>query len=86
MLLFIYLNFRMVTITDSNYHLELLGESVENFLKLVDLQILVKRCQNKSYEARRFTQKEFASSLYEFVVSVEAWLCAENQHHSSIQS
>ena len=52
----------MVTITDSDYHLELLGESVENFLKLVDIRISAKRCQNKSYEARRFTQKEFASS------------------------
>ena len=62
MLPFIYLNFRMVTMTDSNYHLELLGECAENFMKLVDLQILVKGCASTSNEARKFTQKEFASS------------------------
>ena len=62
MLPFIYLNFRMVTMSNSNYHLELLGESVENFIKLVDLQILVKGCANTSYEARKFTHKEFTSS------------------------
>ena len=55
MLPFIYLNFRMVTMTDSNYHLELLGESAENFMKLVDLQILVKGCASTSNEARKFT-------------------------------
>ena len=48
--------------TESNYHLELLGESAENFMKLVDLQILVKGCASTSNEARKFTQKEFASS------------------------
>ena len=31
-------------------------------MKLVDLHILVKGYANTSYEARRFTQKEFASS------------------------
>ena len=42
-------------------HLSLQGESVENFMTLLDLQILVKGCASTSYEARRSTQKEFAS-------------------------
>ena len=31
-------------------------------MTLVDLQILVKECANARYEARGFTQKDFASS------------------------
>ena len=42
---------------DINYHFILHGKSVENFMTLVDLQILVKYCANTRYEARRFTQK-----------------------------
>ena len=63
MLRFKFLNFQIVTMTDFNYHLYLLGKSVENFMTLVDLQILVKGCASTNYEARRFTQKEFASAL-----------------------
>ena len=47
---------------DINYHLQLPAESVENFMTLVELQILVKGCTNTSYEARRFTQKEVTST------------------------
>ena len=47
---------------DINYYLQLQGESVENFTTLVELQILVKGCTNTSYEAKRFTQKEVAST------------------------
>ena len=47
---------------DINYHLQLQGESAENFMTLVELQILVKGCTNTNYEARRFTQKEVPST------------------------
>ena len=46
--------------TDINYHIYLQGETVENFMTLVDLQILVKRYVHINYEPRIFTQKEFA--------------------------
>ena len=39
-----------------------MSESVENFMKMAGLHNLVKGCANISYEARRFTQKDFASS------------------------
>ena len=50
-----------LTTTGINYHLKLQGESVENFIILVELRILVKECANTSYEARWLRQKDFAS-------------------------
>ena len=46
---------------DFNYHLQLLGESVEHFMTLVNLQLLVKGFANTRYEARRATQMQFPS-------------------------
>ena len=43
--------------TDINYHLELQGKSFENFMKWLDLQILVKEYAKTRYKARKFTQK-----------------------------
>ena len=40
MLQFKFLNFQIATTTDFSYHLYLLGESVENVIALVNLQIL----------------------------------------------
>ena len=39
MLQFKFLNFQIATMTDFNYHLYLLGESVESFITLANLQI-----------------------------------------------
>ena len=41
-------NFQIITMADFNYHLQLLSKSVENFMTVVDLQILVKGCANTS--------------------------------------
>ena len=43
--------------TDINYMSSLQGESVENFMKWLDLPILVKECADTRYKARKFTQK-----------------------------
>ena len=43
--------------TDTNYYFNYRVNYVENFMTLVELQILVKGCANTSYEAKRFTQK-----------------------------
>ena len=44
-------------------HIQLQSESAENFITLVDLQILIKVCKEKSYETRMSTQEDFASPL-----------------------
>ena len=72
MLQFKTLNFQIVTMVNLSYHLLLLDESVENFVTLVDLQILVKGCSNTCYEARRFTQKEcFLTDILLFLIFVK---------------
>ena len=72
MLQFKTLNFQVVTMVNLSYHLLLLGESVENFVTLVDLQILAKGCSNTCYEATRFTQKEcFLTDILLFLTFVE---------------
>ena len=62
--------------TDTNYHVQLQSQSVENFMTWLDLQILVKGCANTSYETRIFTQKKFskkhcqkASKMLVFTIS-----------------
>ena len=48
MLRFKILKFQIVTMADFNHYLQFLGESVEYFMTLGDLQILVKGCANTS--------------------------------------
>ena len=46
--------FRVFKLWNSKHNLLQLS-TVDNFVKLVDLQILVKGCANTTYEATRFT-------------------------------
>ena len=46
--------FRVFKFWNSKHNLLQLS-TVDNFVKLVDLQILVKGCANTTYEATRFT-------------------------------
>ena len=41
----------------------MIGEFAKDFMTLVDLEVLVKKCANTSYEARRSTLKEFPEKL-----------------------
>ena len=52
------LGLKNLTMSDINYHLLLPGESVENFMTLVNHQILVTGCGDTSNEERRFTLKD----------------------------
>ena len=49
------LDLENITMTDLNYHISLHGESVKNFMKLQDLQILVKECAKTKNKAIKFT-------------------------------